>query len=75
MAIEKKNGVLEKIMHIENNVLFYKRGQTFITDIETPMSEIKAMEHEGKLSIINKEGLINREIYSPNSLKNLKPLF
>ena len=39
------------------------------------MSEIRAMEHEGKLSIINKEGLVDREIYGPDNLKNSKPIF
>ena len=75
MAIEKKNGILQNIMHTENNILFYKKGQTFITDIVTPMSEIRAMEHEGKLSIINREGLVDREIYSPGNLKNSRPVF
>ena len=75
MAIESKSGVLGKTMYTENNKLFYKNGQTYITDIVTSMSELKAMEHEGKLSIINREGLINREIYSPNNLINERPLF
>ena len=38
-------------------------------------SEIRAMEHEGKLSIINREGLVDREIYSPGNLKNSRPVF
>lgn len=75
MAIEKRSGVLRQIMYSENNILFYKNGKTFTMDVEYPISEKKAMDEENKLNIINKNEIIKRKFYSPNSIKNVKPLF
>ena len=75
MALENKNGVLQKIMYSESGILFFSNGKTFIMDIEYPLSEKKAMEQEGRLNIINKGEIIKREFYSPDSMKNIRPLF